>query len=113
MDLPDKNLDAWIEMAVQPAANLTPQQKQYAWERLSQSALQQSILPSTLMLEEKSYAIRLCKAGEVLWRWFAEFAIEEERYERARRNRHLMRYQSISAHGELTIQFLVPLRLSI
>lgn len=113
MDLPDNNLDAWIEVSLQPGTSITQQQKQLAWERLSQKAMQQTMLPAPSMLEEKTYAIRFYEMGGVLWRWFSAFAIEEERYERAHRNRHLMRYQYFKPNGELAIQFLAPLRLSI
>jgi hypothetical protein len=113
MDLPDKKLDAWIEVSLQTGTSVTPQQKQFAWERLSQQAMVQTILPVALTLDEKSYVARFWEVSGVFWRRFSAFAIEEERYERARRNRHLMRYQYISPNGEMAIQFLSPLRLSI
>ena len=113
MDLPDNNLDTWIEIAIQPGTSVTPQQKQLAWERLSQKAMEQAVLPAHLLCEEKTYATRLWEASSVLWRLFSAFAVEEERYERARHNRHMMRYQYISANGEMAIQFLAPLRFSI
>jgi hypothetical protein len=113
MDLPDNSLDAWIEVSLQPGTNVTQQQKQIAWARLSEKAMQQTILPAALILEEKSYASRFWETSSLLWRLFSAFAIEEERYERAHRNRHLMRYQYFKPNGELAIQFLSPLRLSI
>ena len=75
--------------------------------------MEQAILPAHLLCEEKTYATRLWEASSVLWRLFSAFAVEEERYERARHNRHMMRYQYISANGEMAIQFLAPLRFSI
>jgi hypothetical protein len=113
MDLPDKKLDAWVEVSLQTGMSISPQQKQFAWERLSQQAMEQAILPAAMTLEEKSYLARFWEASSIVWRRFSAFAIEEERYERARRNRHLMRYQYISPNGEMAIQFLSPLRLSI
>jgi len=113
MDLPDKNLDAWIEVSLQTGTSVSQQQKQFAWERLSQKAMEQTLLPAALTSEEKSYVTRFWEASGVFWRWFSAFAVEEERYERARRNRYLMRYQYISPNGEMAIQFLSPLRLSI
>jgi len=113
MDLPDKNLDAWIEIAIQPEVCITAQQKQLAWERLSQRAMQQTMLPTVFRLEERTSVMRVRAAGEVMWRWFSTFLTEEEPYERARRNRHMMRYQSFSANSEFGIQFLVPMRLSV
>ncbi|MEO8607049.1 MAG: hypothetical protein ABI690_04175 [Chloroflexota bacterium] len=113
MDLPGNSLDAWIEGALQPGTSVSPQQKQIAWERLSQKAMEQVMLPAQLLVEEKPYAIRLWEATSVLWRLFSAFAVEEERYERARQNRHMMRYQYIGVNGELAIQFLAPLRFSV
>jgi hypothetical protein len=113
MDLPDNNLDAWIDVSLQPGTNITPQQKQLAWERLSEKAMQQTILPAVLMVEEKPYATRFWEASTVLWRLFSAFATEEDRYERAHQNRHMMRYQYFKPNGELALQFLSPLRLSI
>jgi len=113
MDLPDKKLDAWIEISLQTGTSVSQQQRQLAWKRLSQGAMEQAILPATLTPEEKSYVTRFWEAGGVFWRWFSALAVDEERYERARRNRHMMRYQYISPNGEMAIQFLSPLRLSI
>lgn len=113
MDLPDNNLDAWIEGSLHPGTNISPQQKQIAWERLSQEAMQQTMLPVALLVEEKTYATRFWESSTVLWRLLSAFAVEEERYERAHRNRHLMRYQYFKPNGELALQFLSPLRLSI
>jgi hypothetical protein len=113
MDLPDNNLDSWIEIALQPGTIVTQQQKQFAWEQLSQKAMEQVMLPREMLCEEKTYAMRFREAGGTLWRWFSALAVEEERYERARRNRHLMRYQYISANGDMAIQFLAPLRFSV
>jgi hypothetical protein len=113
MDLPDNKLDSWIEIALQPGTNVTPQQKQFAWERLSQKVVTQVMLPAELLCEEKTYAARLWDISYVFWRWFSAFAIEEERYERARHNRHMMRYQYMSVNGEVAMQFLAPLRFSI
>jgi hypothetical protein len=113
MDLPDNNLDTWIEVALQPGTTVTPHQKQLAWERLNQRVMEQAILPAELSYEEKSYAIRFREAGGMLWRWLSAFAVEEERYERARQNRHMMRYQYMSLNGDLAIQFLAPLRFSV
>ena len=113
MVLPDNNLDSWIEVALQPGTSITQQQKQLAWERLSQKAMAQAMLPAALLCEEKTYATRFWEAGGVLWRLFSAFAVEEERYERARQNRHMTRYQYMSVNGELAIQFLAPLRFSV
>ena len=113
MDLPDNNVDSWIEIALQPGTNITPQQKQLAWERLSQKAMDQVMLPAEVLCEEKSYAVRLREVSSILWRWLSVLTVEEERYERARHNRHMMPYQYISANGEVAIQFLAPLRFSI
>jgi hypothetical protein len=113
MGLPDNNLDTWIEIALQPGTNVTPQQKQLAWERLSQKAMEQVMLPVELLCEEKTYATRFWEASGIFWRWFSTFAVEEERYERARMNRHMMRYQYMSVNGEMGIQFLAPLRIGI
>ena len=113
MDLPDDNLDTWIEIALQPGRNVSPQQKQLAWERLSQKAMEQAMLPAELLYEEKTVATRFWEASGILWRWLSTFAVEEERYERARRNRHMMRYQYMSANGDMTIQFFAPLRFSV
>ena len=113
MALPDNNLDTWIEIALQPGTNVTPQQKQFAWERLSQKAMEQVMLPAEAFCEEKTYSVRLREAGGVLWRWLSALTVEEERYERARHSRHMMRYQYMSVNGEVAIQFLAPLRFSI
>jgi len=75
--------------------------------------MEQVMLPAQLLCEEKTYATRLWEVSGVLWRWFSAFAVEEERYERARHNRHMMRYQYISPNGEMAIHFLAPLRFSI
>jgi hypothetical protein len=113
MDLPDNNLDAWIEVSLQPGKNISPQQKQIAWERLSEKVMQQTVLPAALLVEEKTYATLFWERSTIFWRWFSAFVVEEERYERAHRNRHMMRYQYFKPNGELAIQFLTPLRLSI
>jgi hypothetical protein len=113
MDLPDNNLDAWIEVSLQPGKNISPQQKQIAWERLSEKVRQQTVLPVVLLVEEKTYATRFWEGSTILWRLFSAFVVEEDRYERAHRNRHMMRYQYFKPNGELAIQFLSPLRLSI
>jgi hypothetical protein len=113
MDLPDNNLDAWIDISLQPGTSISPQQKQFAWERLSEKAMQQTILPAALLVEEKSYTTRFWESGLVLWRCLSAFATEEDRYERAHQNRYQMRYQYFKPNGELALQFLSPLRLSI
>jgi hypothetical protein len=113
MDLPDNSLDAWIDLSLQPGTNISPQQKQIAWERLSEKAIQQTILPAALLTEEKTYGTRFWEASALLWRLLSAFATEEDRYERAHQNRHQMRYQYFKPNGELALQFLSPLRLSI
>jgi len=113
MDSPSNHLDAWIEASLQHGASVTPQQKQFAWERLSAKAMEQALLPAVVTFDEKSHATRAWEAGGLVWRWLSAFATDEERYERARRNRHMMRYHYFNASGEIAIHFLSPLRLSI
>ena len=110
MALPDNHLDAFIEAALQRGTNVSAQQKQIAWERLSQKASIQLILPATLTTPEKSFMARLVEIGGVVWRQFSSFAIEEDRYERARHNRNMLRYSGMTRAGEISIQFETPLR---
>jgi hypothetical protein len=113
MALPDNYLDAFIEAALQQGSNVSAQQKQIAWERLSQKASEQIILPATLTTPEKRFMTRLADVGGACWRQFTSFATEEDRYERARYNRNMLRYSGMSHTGEISIQFLEPLRMSI
>jgi hypothetical protein len=112
MGLPDNQLDSLIETALQQGGNISPQQKQLAWERLSQKAMGQSVLPP-LPAWDKRVRDRLFEVGGGFWQWFSNFAIEEDRYERARINRYMMRYHGMRHTGELAMQFLEPLRMMV
>jgi hypothetical protein len=113
MDSPDKDLDTWIASTLQTGTNIPSLQKQLAWERLSEKAMQQAMLPPLLKIETRQKLSRFDSARALFWRWLTALTVEEARYEQARRNRNLMRYQYLNPNGEVALHFLTPLRLSV
>jgi hypothetical protein len=113
MGLPDKQLKVLIKSALKEQVTVTPQQKQLAWDRLSEKVKEQSILPAKLTAAEQTLPARFIDSCGIFWHQFSTFATQEDRYERARLNRSLLKYNGFSDKGEIVLQFLEPLRMTI
>lgn len=112
MVMPDTEFDALIKAALQQQ-NVTSQQKQIAWERLSVAVTQQEMLPPLEVIDNLSFAERASLTSGAMWRWFCTFLSDEDLYERARRSRYAVRYYGLPHSGELSFQMIEPLRLTV
>lgn len=113
MGLPDNQLDAWIESALQSGTTLSSHRKQLALEQIIQQARHQTALPPMLATAESQSIFRRVIAYSCeFWQWMATFAVDESQYERARQCRHLIRYSPSVANGRMPTQMIEPLRFN-
>jgi hypothetical protein len=113
MGLPDNQLKVLIKSALKEQSTVTPHQKQLAWNRLSEKVKEQSILPAKLTTAEQTLPARILNSCGVFWHQFSTFATQEDRYERARLKRSLLKYNGFSDKGDIVFQFLEPVRMTI
>lgn len=100
----EHGLDALIEAALKTDTIVTGRQKRLAWERLEQRAAQQTIWPP-LVEPETSLAGRLWFAWARVRRCLAILLIDEEGYERARKERLAFYFCPISATSSSQMMF--------
>ena len=113
MDMHDKHLDSWISAALQPGTGVSTHQRQRVWEEVSRRAARQTMLPGRVMDEQKaSFLGWLASTGRCLCKQITSFAVDEAQYERARQNRHVMRYGGPSREGRLAFHAFNPLGFS-
>lgn len=112
MGLPDNQLDAWIETALQTKGGTSPQQKQRAWERISQRVKHQSILPELEVPEHNTLWQRAMIYSSLAWQWVTTIAADEGQYERARQTRYMMRCVLPLHDSRMPTQMIEPLRLN-
>ncbi len=113
MGLPDNQLDAWIESALQAGTAIPPHQKQIVLEQIIQQARHQTTLPPLMLpVENQRFLRRAMHFSCQIWQWMATFAVDESQYERARQNRHLIRFAAPVRDGRMPTHMIEPLRLN-
>jgi hypothetical protein len=113
MDMRDKELDSWIQEALQQGTALASPRKNHAWDRIRQQAQQQIMLAPAPVIERRSLALQFAAVSRVFWNWAATLAVDEAHYERAHQKHLAMRYGGPSRDGRLVLQFMNPTGFNI